>query len=679
MPAPQLPVPEFAAIVGDAGGASAVRTSAPGPTGALPLTEAMLRDAPSGDLFGWSQNAGMGWNPADLGSKQFLLLSTQGGVRAPDGTPVALGYHTGHWEIGLLVAAAAEELRALGAIPFAGACSDPCDGRTQGTAGMMDSLPFRNDAAIIFRRLIRSLPTRRGVIGVATCDKGLPAMTIALAAMRDLPCVLVPGGVTLPPAAGEDAGTIQTMGARFAHGEISLQAAADLGCRACASPGGGCQFLGTAATAQVVAEALGLCLPHAALAPSGQPVWLDMARRSARAVVALEAAGITSADVVTEASIRNAMAVHAAFGGSTNLLLHIPAIAFAAGLRRPTRDDWSAINRQVPRLVDVLPNGPANHPTVRVFLAGGVPEVMLHLRRLGLLELSCRTVSGRTLGEVLDWWEDSPRRAAMRRRLVEADGVDPDAVIMDPDAARARGLTSTVTFPVGNLCPEGAVIKSTAIDPSVVDADGVYRHTGPARVFTSERAAVAAIKATGPGGIHAGEVMVLIGRGPLGSGMEETYQVTSALKFLRFGKHVALVTDARFSGVSTGACVGHVGPEALAGGPVGRVIDGDIVEVVVDTVGLHGTVNLIGHGDVRYSPEEAAAVLATRPPHPDLAPAAGLPEDTRLWAALQAVGGGTWGGCVYDVDAIVRTLEAGRRALQGQAPGGSGIDLTRPA
>ena len=679
MPAPQLPVPEFAAIVGDAGGASAVRTSAPGPTGALPLTEAMLRDAPSGDLFGWSQNAGMGWNPADLGSKQFLLLSTQGGVRAPDGTPVALGYHTGHWEIGLLVAAAAEELRALGAIPFAGACSDPCDGRTQGTAGMMDSLPFRNDAAIIFRRLIRSLPTRRGVIGVATCDKGLPAMTIALAAMRDLPCVLVPGGVTLPPAAGEDAGTIQTMGARFAHGEISLQAAADLGCRACASPGGGCQFLGTAATAQVVAEALGLCLPHAALAPSGQPVWLDMARRSARAVVALEAAGITSADVVTEASIRNAMAVHAAFGGSTNLLLHIPAIAFAAGLRRPTRDDWSAINRQVPRLVDVLPNGPANHPTVRVFLAGGVPEVMLHLRRLGLLELSCRTVSGRTLGEVLDWWEDSPRRAAMRRRLVEADGVDPDAVIMDPDAARARGLTSTVTFPVGNLCPEGAVIKSTAIDPSVVDADGVYRHTGPARVFTSERAAVAAIKATGPGGIHAGEVMVLIGRGPLGSGMEETYQVTSALKFLRFGKHVALVTDARFSGVSTGACVGHVGPEALAGGPVGRVIDGDIVEVVVDTVGLHGTVNLIGHGDVRYSPEEAEAVLATRPPHPDLAPAAGLPEDTRLWAALQAVGGGTWGGCVYDVDAIVRTLEAGRRALQGQAPGGSGIDLTRPA
>src|SRR5439155_20473819 len=168
-----------------------------------------------------------------------------------------------------------------GYTPFAGYCSDPCDGRTQGTLGMMDSLPYRNDAAQIFRRLIRSLPTRKGVVGVATCDKGLPAMMMALAGAPDLPCVLVPGGVTLPPTEGEDAGKIQSIGARFAHGEITLQAAAELGCRACASPGGGCQFLGTAATSQVVAEALGLALPHSALAPSGQPIWLQMARASA--------------------------------------------------------------------------------------------------------------------------------------------------------------------------------------------------------------------------------------------------------------------------------------------------------------------------------------------------------------------------------------------------------------
>src|SRR6266404_9050065 len=303
-----------------------IHTRAAGPSGSLPLTPDLLRNRPSGDLFGWSQNAGMGWAPSALGSKEFLILSTHGGIRAADGSPVALGYHTGHWEVGLLVEAAAQELKAAGAIPFAGYCTDPCDGRTQGTTGMFDSLPYRNDAASIFRRLIRSLPTRRGVIGVATCDKGLPAMMMALAGTPNLPCVLVPGGVTLPPIAGEDAGKVQSIGARFANGELSLESAAELGCRACGSPGGGCQFLGTAATSQVVGEALGLTLPHSALAPSGQPIWRDMARRSARAMLALQARGLTTRDVLTDAAIRNAMVVHAAFGGSTNLLLHVPAI-----------------------------------------------------------------------------------------------------------------------------------------------------------------------------------------------------------------------------------------------------------------------------------------------------------------------------------------------------------------
>src|SRR5437588_3470372 len=304
-----------------------VQTTAAGPAGSLPLTEELLLHAPSGDVFGLSQDVGMGWDPAELNRKEFLILSTQGGIRAPDGKPIALGYHTGHWEVGLLMQAAAEELRRLHFVPFAGFCSDPCDGRTQGTTGMMDSLPYRNDAAQVFRRLIRSLPTRAGVLGVATCDKGLPAMMLALAAMRDLPCVLVPGGVTLPPSNGEDAGKVQSIGARFAHGELTLEQASDLGCRACGSPGGGCQFLGTAATSQVIGEALGLTLPHSALAPSGQPIWTDMARRSARALMSLEARGFTMRAIVTDAAVRNAMAVHAACGGSTNLLLHLPAIA----------------------------------------------------------------------------------------------------------------------------------------------------------------------------------------------------------------------------------------------------------------------------------------------------------------------------------------------------------------
>jgi putative YjhG/YagF family dehydratase len=622
------------------------------------LTEELLRTAPSGDLFGWSHNVGMGWNPSELGRKEFLILSTSGGLRAADGSPIALGYHTGHWEVGLLMKAAAEELRALGYIPFAGFCTDPCDGRTQGNPGMMDSLPYRNDAAQVFRRLIRSLPTRSGVLGVATCDKGLPAMMMALASMRDLPCVLVPGGVMLATADGEDTGRVQSIGARFAHGEITLQQAAEMGCRTCASPGGGCQFLGTAATAQVVGEALGLTLPHAALSPSGLPIWLDMARRSARAVTNLLVRGIAMRHILTEAALRHAMAVHAAFGGSTNLVLHIPAIAYSAGLHRPTVEDWIAVNRQVPRLVDALPNGPGGHPTIRVFLAGGVPEVMLHLRRLGLLDESCLTVTGEPLGRVLDWWEKSQRRSRLREVLLAKDRVNPDEVILSPERARNRGLTSTVTFPRGNLAPEGSVIKSTAIDPSVVDADGVYRKIGPARVFTTEKAAITAIKSHGPDRIKPGDVLVLICRGPLGSGMEEIYQITSALKHLSFGKHVAVLTDARFSGVSTGACIGHVSPEALAGGPIGKVRDGDRIQIVIDRNRLEGSVDLVGEGETVFGPEEGTHVLARRPPRPDLAPDPNLPTDTRLWAALQRVSGGTWGGCVFDVEAIVATLAA---------------------
>ncbi len=635
-----------------------VQTAAPGPQGKLPLTPDLLRTEPSGNLFGMTQNAGMGWEPSELGRKQFLLLSTQGGLRAPDGRPIALGYHTGHWEIGLLVQAAAHELRRLGTLPFAGMCSDPCDGRSQGTAGMFDSLPYRNDAALIFRRLIRSLPTRRGVLGVATCDKGLPAMMLALASMHDLPCILVPGGVTLPPERGEDAGKVQTIGARFAHGSMTLEEAAEAGCRACASPGGGCQFLGTAATSQVVAEALGMTLPHAALAPSGQPIWTDMAVRSARALVRMEEQGRTIREILTPSAIRNAMVVHAAFGGSTNLLLHLPAVAFHAGLERPSVEDWAAVNRQVPRLVDVLPNGPVGHPTVRVFLAGGVPEVMLQLRRLGLLDGSALTVTGQPLDASLDWWEGSERRARLRELLREKDGIDPADVIMTPELARERGLTSTVTFPRGNLAPEGAVIKSTSIDPTVVDPDGVYRAEGPAKVFTRESEAVAAVK---EGRIQAGDVMVLICRGPMGTGMEEVYQLTSALRYLPFGKYVTLITDARFSGVSTGACIGHVGPEALAGGPIGKVRDGDRIRVVIDRIRLEGVLDLVGEGERRFSAEEGAAVLRARPPRPDLAADPGLPDDTRLWAALQQASGGPWGGCVYDVEAILAALAGSPR------------------
>jgi putative YjhG/YagF family dehydratase len=636
-----------------------VSTHARGPEGALPLTAEMLVEEPSGNLFGLSQNAGMGWEAARLRDPEFLILSTHGGLRAEDGRPIALGFHTGHWEVGLLVAEAAREMKALRAIPFAGACTDPCDGRTQGTTGMMDSLPFRNDAAMVLRRLMRSLPTSKGVLGVATCDKGLPAMMMALASAGPLPAVLVPGGVTLLPESGEDAGKVQTIGARFAQQQITLEYAAEVGCRACASPGGGCQFLGTAATAQVVGEALGLALPHTALAPSGQAIWLDAAKRSARAIIRLHELKLGARDVLTDAAVRNAMVLHAAFGGSTNLLLHLPAIAFSAGLKRPGRADWEQVNRTVPRLVDALPNGPRGFATVQVFLAGGVPEVMLELRSAGLLDTSVRTVTGDTLDASLDWWRDSERRHMLRKRLKELDGIDGEDVVMTPDRARSRGLTATVCFPVGNLAPEGSVIKSTAIDPSLIGEDNVFRHRGPARVFTTEAAAIAAIKS---GAIGHGDVIVLICGGPKGAGMQEIYQVTSALKQLPHCKHVAVLTDARFSGVSTGACIGHISPEALAGGPIGKVLEGDLIEIAVDRGTLTGSVNLVGDATGDMSTEEGTRKLAERQPRADLKPHPALPEDTRLWAALVEASGGVWGGCVYNTEKIVAALESAKSA-----------------
>ena len=317
-----------------------IRTHVAGPSGFLPLTEEMLRDRPSGDLFGWTMNAGMGWDPQALGGKEFLILSTHGGVRAPDGTPIALGYHTR--PLGSRPAGGGSARRLEGrTAPFRSPphCSDPCDGRTQGTTACSTACPIATTPRIVFRRLIRSLPTRSGVLGVATCDKGLPAMMMALAAVHaNLPCVLVPGGVTLLPEDGEDAGRVQSDRRALRARRDHAGDAAELGCRACASPGGGCQFLGTAATSQVVGEALGMSLPHSALAPSGHAIWLDMARRSARRrPESAKRRASTMRDILTDAALRNAMVVHAAFGGSTNLILHLPAIAHRGRPAAPHR------------------------------------------------------------------------------------------------------------------------------------------------------------------------------------------------------------------------------------------------------------------------------------------------------------------------------------------------------
>ena len=345
--------------------------------------------------------------------------------------------------------AAAETLRDEGVMPFAAYCSDPCDGRTQGTVGMFDSLPYRNDAAIVMRRLIRSLPSRAGVMGIATCDKGLPATMLALAGCRDLPGIVVPGGVTLPAIDAEDAGKVQSIGARFAHGLISVDDAADDGLprlrhagRRLSVPGHGGDVAGRG----------GGLRPDAA-AQRARAVGRAGVARARRAV----RAGARAADVARDRARADPDAARPRerdAGARGVWRIDEPAAAHpgdrarggAAAARRST--DWTRVNRAMPRLVDALPNGPRNHPTVQVFMAGGVPEVMLHLRDMGLLHLDAMTVTGETLGANLDWWEASERRRGARARLRESDGVDPDRVIMSPDAARRAGLTTTVVFPV---------------------------------------------------------------------------------------------------------------------------------------------------------------------------------------------------------------------------------------
>lgn len=640
-----------------------IQTHSSGPSGTIILTEEVLRHAPSGNLFGLSQNVGMGWDAKNFLGPQFLILNSHGGVRAEDGSPVALGYHTGHWEIGLLVKRVAEEIKNLGGIPFAAHVSDPCDGRSQGTTAMFDSLAYRNDASMVMRRLARSLPTADGIMGIATCDKSMPAMMMALAEMKNLPIILVPGGVTLSPSDGEDAGSAQSVGIRYAQGVLEKEKAEQILCRTCATPGGGCQFLGTAATSQVIGEALGISLPHSALSPSGYPVWLELGKRSALALKDLHERKIHSLDILKETALRNAMVVHAACGGSSNLIIHLSAIAYHAGLKRPTVDDWDEINRLVPRLVDVLPNGPKGYSTSQFFLAGGVPELMLKLRELDLLELNTLTCTGKRLGENLDAWERSERRIRFHQILIEQDNIDPKEIIHSKEDAKNKGMTSTLCFPIGNLAPDGSVIKSTAIDSSVIDEDGIYRMTGPALVFTTERDAVKAVKGLGKKKIKPGDVIVLCGRGPMGAGMEEVAQVALALKHLEWGKHVALLTDARFSGVSSGACVGHISPEALAGGPIGKIRDGDIIRIEIDRLNLRGRIDFIGRPEEKCNLENASQKLHERETNPEIAPDKRLPADTKLWAAMQNVSGGTWGGCVYDSEKIMDLLARGQETI----------------
>ena len=535
-------------------------TTTPGPAGKLPLTDDLLRHAPSGDLFGWTQNVGMGWNPALLGGKEFLILSTHGGLRGRRRHADRARLSTpGHWEVGLLVKAAAEEFQRLRLRPVRrGRAPTRATAARRARRACSTACPTATTPRTVLRRLMRSLPTRSGVLGVATCDKGLPAMMMALAGQHDLPDVLVPGGVMLAGEAGdEDTGKVQI-------DRRPLRPRRD--------------HAGAGRRSRLPR------LRHrpaaAASSSAPRPRRRSSARRSAcrcrtrrwRRPASRSGSTWPGARPGRSSNCRKRGIDHEAHphrrrgaqrdGRSRGVRRHDePAAAHrrpspsTPACTRPTVDDWTDVNRQVPRLVDALPNGPVGHPTVRVFLAGGVPEVMLHLRELGLLELDAADRHRRTARRGARLVGDSPNAAQrLRDMLHERDGVDPDDVIMSPERGEGarpdehRHASRAATSP-----RTGRVIKSTAIDPSVVDADGVYRKIGPAKVFTTEKAAIAAIKGEGTDAVVAGRrAGALLPRPDGQRAWRRRTRSRRRLKHLQWGKHVAVITDARFSGVSTG-------------------------------------------------------------------------------------------------------------------------------
>ena len=520
------------------------------------------------------------------------------------------------------------------------AVSDPCDGRTQGTDGMMDSLAYRNDAAIVLRRLIRSLPTGRGVMAVGTCDKGLPAMLLALAGAADLPGIAVPGGVTLPAARGRGRRhrAVHRRALRARRWSTSSTPPRWAAARA-ARPAAAASSSAPRRPRRWWPRRSGSTLPHAALAPSGTPVWLDLAPPlGLRRCCAWRPRAPRVGDLLTDGAVRNAMLAHAAFGGSTNLLLHLAGVAREAGLRAP---DGRRLDRRQPRDAAARRRAaqrPAQPPdgarAPRRRRAGGAAAPAARSACSTSTPAPSPAAGARRRPGLVG----GERRSAQagRERLREA-GVDPDDVIAPPATARARGLAPTLVFPVGNLAPRGLRGQGDLDRREPRCAATCSTTAGrPACSPRASRPCGRSRRADGDA-LRPGDVLVLAGAGPLGTGMAEIASITIALKLLPWGREVAVLTDGRFSGVSTGPCIGHVSPEALAGGPIGRLRDGDLVEIDVDRARLDGQRRPRRrrgpalHARARRPARWRRATSTPRsPPHPR------LPDDTRLWAALQA-------------------------------------------
>ena len=527
---------------------------------------------------------GTGWKPEDLSKPQIIIESTYGDS------------HPGSGHLNILVEEVrkgVEEAGGHGARYFA---TDICDGESQGTDGINYSLASREMIANLIEIHANATPFDGGVY-LASCDKGMPGNLMGLARVN-IPSIVVPGGTM---NAGPEMLTLEQLGmysAKYQRGEITEEKLNWAKCNACPSCGA-CSFIGTASTMQIMAEALGLALPGSALMPATSPDLLAYARQAGEQVVKLATMeNMRPSDIVTMESFENAIMVHAAISGSTNCLLHIPALAHEFGFEI-TGDTFDRLHRGAHYLLDIRPAG--KWPAEVFYYAGGVPAIMEEIKEH--LHLDVMTVTGKTLGENLEdlkkngyyekcakWMEDFNERYGVH--------VTREDVIRPYD--KAIGTDGSIAILKGNLAPEGAVIKHTACPKEMFQA--VLR----ARPFDSEEECLDAVLKHK---VQKGDAVFIRYEGPRGSGMPEMFYTSEAISSdAELGRSIALITDGRFSGASTGPVIGHCSPEAVDGGPIALVEEGDLIEIDV----MARKLNIIGIAGERKTPEEIDAALAER-------------------------------------------------------------------
>ena len=568
------------------------------------ISQKMRRLAPELDPL----RIGTGWKPEDLSKPQIYISSTFGDS------------HPGSGHLDKLVEAAREGIAGAGGHGARYYCTDMCDGESQGTDGINFSLASREMIANMIEIQANATPFDAGIY-MASCDKGLPGNLMGLARVN-IPSVVVTGGTM---AAGPDMLTLEQLGmysAKYERGEIDEETLNWAKCNACPSCGA-CSFIGTASTMQIMAEALGLSLPGSALLPATSPDLVDYARRAGEQAVKLaRMEHMRPSDIVTMESFENAILVHAAISGSTNSLLHLPALAHEFGLE-VDGDTFDRLHRGARYLLDVRPAG--RWPAEFFYYAGGVPAIMEQIK--DRLHLDAMTVTGKTLGENLAELKENGFYQRCQKWLEEANArygihLTREDIIRPYD--RAIGTDGSIAVLKGNLAPEGAVIKHTACPREMFSA--VLR----ARPFDSEEECIDAVLHHR---VQPGDAVFIRYEGPKGSGMPEMFYTSEAISSDKeLGRSIALITDGRFSGASTGPVIGHCSPEAQAGGPIALVEEGDLIQLDVK----ERILAIVGVNGQRKTPEEIDAILAQRKKHWQPKPAKYPRGTLRLFSELAA-------------------------------------------